>query len=313
MTDEGHAEVDALLERLERELDATYSQAYEELRKKQAKYMAAYERDLKRRREQVEAGKITEDDLKAWQERQLMGAEWYRQMVETLAEDLKDVDAKAASIVNGYTPDAYATNANFGTYQVERSGKVDTAFTLYDRDAVERLVAERPTLLPVVQVDEDKDKLWNQRHVTSAITQSVLQGEGIPQAAKRLRDVVGMDKRAAVRSARTALTGAENAGRVDSYKRAQGMGIALKQEWLATLDRRTRDSHRHLDGERVEVGGLFSNGLRYPGDPNGAAGDTYNCRCTLVVAVEGVDQSRAKRDDRLGDMTYAEWLEEHRG
>ena len=111
-----------------------------------------------------------------------------------------------------------------------------------------------------------------------------------------------------MRWARTYTTAAENAGRVASYERAQGMGIKLKQEWLATLDNRTRHSHRQLDGEKREVGKRFSNGCRYPGDPQAAYAEICNCRCTLVAAVDGIDQDTADRFSRLpAGTTYEQW------
>ena len=149
---------------------------------------------------------------------------------------------------------------------------------------------------------------WNRRLVASQLTQGVLLGESIPKMAERVRRVTDSNYATAVRAARTAVTGAENAGRVASYKRAQGMGIDVGQEWLATLDGRTRHSHRQLDGERVEAGGTFSNGCRYPGDPEAAYAETMNCRCTLVPVVAGIDQSDAYRWSRLPEgVTYEQW------
>lgn len=80
------------------------------------------------------------------------------------------------------------------------------------------------------------------------------------------------------------------------------------REWLATLDARTRHSHRQLGGERREVGEKFSNGCRYPGDPQAPYAEVCNCRCTLVAAVDGVDQSQADRWSKLPEgMTHQEW------
>ena len=55
-----------------------------------------------------------------------------------------------------------------------------------------------------------------------------------------------MSLASAIRTARTATTAAQNAGRMDSYHAAKGMGIKLKKEWLATLDGRTRHAHAIL-------------------------------------------------------------------
>ena len=71
-----------------------------------------------------------------------------------------------------------------------------------------------------------------------------------------------------------------------------------------------------LDGEQVDNEKKFSNGCMFPGDPNGQAAEVYNCRCTLIAAVEGVDTSDAQRRVRdpvtgknivVSDMTYKEW------
>lgn len=61
-------------------------------------------------------------------------------------------------------------------------------------------------------------------------------------------------------------------------------------QWLATDDDRTRDSHAELDGEitYADGTGIFSNGLKYPGDTDGDIEEWINCRCTLVAFVPDV-------------------------
>ena len=128
-----------------------------------------------------------------------------------------------------------------------------------------------------------------------------------------------MNKSSAIRTARTAVTGAQNAGRMDSYVAAEKMGIKLKKSWLATIDGRTRHEHALLDGQTVDTDKPFKvDGyeLMFPGDPSGPAHLTYNCRCTLIAAVDGVDTSNAQRrvrnpetgkNELVSDMTYSEW------
>lgn len=147
---------------------------------------------------------------------------------------------------------------------------------------------------------------WARRKITSAMTQSILQGESVPDAVRRIRSVVEMDRRASLRAARTALTGAENAGRTGSYRRASGMGIELQKQWTATLDSRTRDSHRELDGEKADIDGRFSNGLSYPGDPTGPGSEVWNCRCTMAAALPGHDVFGERSTSRL-ETSYEDW------
>lgn len=76
---------------------------------------------------------------------------------------------------------------------------------------------------------------------------------------------------------RIAVEAANNA----QYK-AKEKGANVLKQWDATLDTRTRDSHRMVDGEIRELDEKFSNGLMYPGDPSGGAAEVCNCRCALL-------------------------------
>ena len=128
-----------------------------------------------------------------------------------------------------------------------------------------------------------------------------------------------MSRDSAIRAARTAVTGAQNAGRMDSYAAAEKMGIGLKKEWLATLDNRTRHAHAMLDGQKADIDKPFEvDGYKimFPGDRSAPGYLVYNCRCTLVAAVDGVDTSDAMRRARepetgetvlIKNMTYQEW------
>lgn len=115
------------------------------------------------------------------------------------------------------------------------------------------------------------------------VSEGTAAGETLDQLKDRVRLVFGeaSDVRS-MRIARTETTGAANFGAQESYTQA---GVE-KQEWLATLDSRVRDTHAALDGDVVEIGDKFNNGLRYPGDPAGDVSEIVNCRCTLVPVIE---------------------------
>lgn len=76
---------------------------------------------------------------------------------------------------------------------------------------------------------------------------------------------------------RVMCTATYNAQRV-----AKENGCDIYKQWDSTLDGRTRPSHRIVDGEIKEMDEKFSNGLLYPGDPNGSASEVCNCRCALL-------------------------------
>lgn len=312
MADEGHEATEALIGEVSERVRREYVAAYEEAEEKLADYLRRFEAKDRIHAEAVRRGEETEADYREWRRGQILVGKRWQELVDTLAEDYRNADRVAASIVNGHMPDAYALNHDYATFQVERGSNLDTSYTLYDRATVERMVRDQPGLLPAVKVDDKKDKAWNRKHIASAITQGVLQGESMDKVACRIRSVADMGYRASMRTARTAMTSAQNAGRVDAYRRAEGMGIHVRKQWLATLDRRTRHSHRRLDGEVVGMDENFSNGLRYPGDPeSGRGSEVYNCRCTLVPVVDGADPAEGVRHSNLGGVSYEEWREGH--
>ena len=283
--DDGQKEVDLLIAQTELDVEAYYKQAKEELTAKMEEYWRKLNAKDKVKRAQLEAGEITAEEYKQWRIGQLLIGSRWDEMRLNIAVDLTNYQEIAKSIVTGYTPEAYAAGFNFGTYSVEKVAKLDTSFTLYDRPTVERLIREKPQLLPELnprskvaqEIAEEKINKWHEKQIQSVCTQGVLQGESVPQIAERITNITKQDEQATIRYARTMMTGAENAGRTDSFARAEDMGIKLEQQWLATLDERTRETHRKMDGEHKPVGALFSNGCRFPGDPKGPAGEIWNC------------------------------------
>ena len=313
--DYGHRQADRELTALLRRLRASYRQASLNLQEKISAYMERFEQEDTKMRALYDSGEMSHEDYMSWRYRKLAGTKQWQNMRDQLTNDLVNADKTAASMINGTLPGVYAENHNYGTYEAERGSGVDTTYTLYDKDTVARLMNGNPDLLPAPSVDIPKDMQWNRQHLQSALLQGILTGESMRDIAKRFQQVAAMDERAAMRNARTAVTGAQNAGRIDSYLRAQKMGIGMKQVWMSTKDGRTRDSHAMMDGEKVEPGKKFSNGCRYPGDPHGHPAEIYNCRCTVSAEVEGSDpyDGAAMPSNYLKEqgLSYAQWKRMH--
>ncbi|MDQ0417913.1 HK97 family phage portal protein [Croceifilum oryzae] len=114
--------------------------------------------------------------------------------------------------------------------------------------------------------------------VRKVLLEGVMEGEGIPQLAKRLQKVYdGFSSQRAVTIARTEVISASNAASRFAAKQSE---LELVKEWISTRDSRTRPSHQYLDRERRELDEVYSNGLMFPGDPTGKATETIKCRCT---------------------------------
>lgn len=295
---------------LQERLRRTYADAVDGMASRIEASLRQFEEDRARWEADVAAGRRDAKAYRAWLEGQALHNDRLEALERALARDLTAADEMAIAHVNRVPAGVYAEGMNFATYEVEHGARANTSFTLYDRDTVMELVAREPGLLPQASFDKAKDSAWNSRRVTSAVTQAVLRGQTTPQLAASLAGIAAMDQRAAMRAARTAITSAHSLGKLKGYERAAGMGIGVEKQWLAALDPRTRGSHRRLDGETAELDAEFSNGLRYPGDPDGPGPEVYNCRCTLVPVIGDVEYGEVERADRLGGMSYGEWRAE---
>lgn len=307
VSDIGYQETEQVLFEIMAEIESVYGVAYEDIYAKAKKYLAWFTAADIAKRKLVEKKELSMADYKRWRNTYIFQGQQTYGMVETLANALVNVDKIAASIINGYMPEVYAINGNYITYTIEKETNVNIIWTLYDEPTVERLIREKPDLLPKARVDIPKDKRWNKEKLNSSIIQGVLQGETVDEIAERLAAVTDMDKNTAVRNAATMTTSAQNAGRDDGMKRAADMGIKLQRRWLATLDGHTRYTHRQCDGELRDIGKKFSNGLLYPGDPSGPPAEVYNCRCCLVALVDNQLNDFSDRDNRLQGMLYDQW------
>lgn len=306
--DVAHEAADAEIEAFRREVAGIYAEAQKTASQTLSEYLERFREQDDAWRDRVARGEATEVQWKAWRRRKILTGRRYRVVLKQVADGYAHANEIAMDALEGRLPGVYAENYNYGTFQAYSAARVDDAFALQDASTVQRLLTDHDSYLPKPTVNVPKDVAWNRLLLANQITQGVLLGESMPKIAKRVGKITGSNMAAAMRTARTSVTAAENAGRVESYRRAQSLGIELKQEWLATLDGRTRSSHRKLDGEKVEVGEKFSNGCRYPGDPEAPYAETCNCRCTLIAAVDGVDYSDGKRWSRLPEgMTYEEW------
>lgn len=293
MADNAHRLTDLKLEEMEKRLSAIYSRAEKEIQQTADEYFARFAKQDEAKRKLLEQGKITEEEYIKWRKGKLMYGNRFTEMKEQCAKQLLNVNQTALAYVNGQLPEVYALNYNALESAVDGVGGY--SFTLVDADTVRNLAVTDASLLPYKEIDPAKDIPWNMKKINAETLQGILQGESMDKIAKRMMNVQEMNKTQAIRSARTIVTGAENKGRQDSYKRAEEDGIIMKREWIATNDSRTRHWHAELDGVEVDIDEPWVNEfgeIMFPGDPSADPANTYNCRCSMAAKVIGFKKVR---------------------
>lgn len=302
-------------EELQTRLRRVFREARDDLWMKQQDFLQAHEKRVEKYQAQVRAGLLSEKDFKAWMRGQLFQERQWELKRGQLARLMVDTDKLAMDMVNRAKLDVFADNADHMLFKIERGRGVETSFGLLNADALARLIVEQPDLLPMAEVNEDKDYKYYNEVISNAVIQGILQGETLDEIAMRVANDTG-DKALdnLRRNARTAFTGAQNAGALLSMRRAESIGVKLQKRWMATLDSHTRDAHADLDGQVRDVSEPFESMLgeiMYPGDPSAEPANVWNCRCWMDEYYPGGQNAMYRYEDAtgeyVGDISYREW------
>lgn len=222
----------------------------------------------------------------------------YNDLVADITLRLAKVNQIAIDYLNDKLPQIYQINYNQAIKGIK---KLEITFDIVDEATIAKRIKDGDIKLPYKKINVKKDTRWNTKQLNSALIQGILQGESIPDISKRIMPIVDHNETAAIRTARTIVTGAENEGRLDRYKDLEKRGAVLNKVWIATHDSRVRGWHLSMDGQEVGIHDKFVDGngaeLDFPADPSAPANTVYNCRCGMKSHIIGV---RSKN----GRITY---------
>ena len=310
--DKAHNLTDEKLKEIEKKLSKIYSSAQKDIQQKADDYFKKFEADDMKKRNLLEKGEITDEQYRTWRSAKIAYGKRFTALKKDIANQLLNVNQTAVAYVNGTLPEIYSLSYNALKDQVDGIGGY--SFTLVDPDTVKNLSLSDGSLLPYKKIDPLKDIPWNMKNINAEVLQGIIQGESIPKISKRIMNVQEMNEHAAVRTARTIVTGAENKGRMDSYHRAEEDGIILEKEWLSAIDSRTRDWHAELNGKTALIDEPFENSIgkiMFPGDPSADGANVYNCRCTLVARVKGFKNAQVQNAMEEVIETAPKTMSEH--
>lgn len=231
------------------------------------------------------------------------------------------VKAVRAVLRPGQRPDPYGVFAVAPDWQDAMAGFVDITIKQVIGDAYTSLLGSgyrfdaRPAVTAHLAQVRNRmvrtpDEVFDL--IAADIAEGANRGDTIPEQAERIDEL--LDANATLRwknrstvVARTETLAALNQGRSDAFAAVaeelterplpDEPTVQFEQQWLATLDLRTREAHRIADGQRVPIGTPFTVGgfpMMQPGDITAPPELRIQCRCTtlLVEVGETVDMSR---------------------
>lgn len=286
---------DERIARMEKWLRELYSTAEKEMRGKWDKYLAAQEKRAETLLSKVKEAKTDFEKQQAEKKYRMHmqsitnGDKRFREIVDDLAQQYANAGTQATKMIYRENLMSYIDGYNKSAREINSlaiARDIGIRFDLIDQNTIAHLGEHAEDLLLPKKDPEKAAKLdltvWNVHNINAQVTQGIVQGEGCDKIAARLENVTHMNEVASIRTARTMVTGARNAGHLQNMKTAERWGVHAEKQWNCHHDSRTRDSHWELDRMTIPLDDTFPNGCAYPGDPSGPASEVYNCRCGLL-------------------------------
>lgn len=276
--------------RMNRELYHIYSDTLKDVKSKLKAYLEEYE------------------DLPYWKQQQTGRL---KQLTDEIVEKIQEVYPQTKTVIENFKQEQFETGYYGGYYTVEESQQADLPIAFLP-DNVIRSAVRQPVASKTLseRLYKARNRLANRSQ--GAITSGILQGHSYAEIASVISSNSEANYRQALRIARTEGGRMRTQARQNSYEEMEKIGCELQKQWLAALDRKTRKSHGHLDGQRVKIEDFFvSDGYKAIGPRCfGVASMDINCRCTTITIVDGIN-SDYRRDNETGEKisfrTYDQW------
>lgn len=205
--------------------------------------------------------------------------EYQKALKQQIESAIDTLHSKEFTSVSEYLTDCYNTGFIGTMYNLH--GQNIPLMIPIDQEQVVQAITKDTKLSESLYNSLGKDIKTLKKQIASELSVGIATAQSYADIHRNIATVAGINKNKAMRIARTEGHRIQQTAAVNACNKAVEKGADIVKQWSAALDGRTRDSHRHVDGEITELDKPFSNGLMYPGDPNGPAAEVVNCRCTI--------------------------------
>lgn len=271
-----------------KELEKQYKKALKDINAK----VKLFDYDIKQLQEAINANGL-DDTAKAVllsQQRAKVYQKQYQEVLKAQVSGILDnLHGAEYATIEKYLKECY-TDGYIGTmYDIAKQG-IPIIMPIDQAAVVKAVLTDSQVskgLYEALGVNVSKLK----KTITREVSRGIATGISYTEIARNISNASKAPLSRAKTIARTEGHRIKVSATADAQHVAKAKGADVVKQWDATLDGRTRDSHRMVDGEVRELDEKFSNSLMQPGDPAGGAEEVVNCRCELNTRARwGLDE-----------------------
>ena len=237
----------------------------------------------------------------------------YQQQLEKRLDAILDVlnsnDEAAITtfLFNIYNDSFYGTN-----YIIQQQG-IPLLFNLTEEEVLLSVMRKTDEMTFAqrlgINMTEFKQK------VKDTISRGVAAAQPYTDIAKQLSLATKEEYNKSRRIAITESGRIQSEAKLNIQQRAKARGADIVKQWDCTLDSKTRDAHRELDGQIRELDEYFEvDGMKTLAPCKfGKANQDINCRCALLTRARwAVDNTTTKMDNETKEIIeakdYKDWM-----
>lgn len=223
-----------------------------------------------------------DDKQKSILQSQIYQRDFQKSLQKQIDGFMKELESKQYSTVSEYLKGCYDTGYIGAMYDI--AGQGIPLIMPIDQKKVTKAMVHDTKLSKKLYTKLGEDVNLLKKRIANNISRGIGTADSYANIARNIANGTNVGINKTMRIARTEGHRIQSAAAFDAQHEAKTAGADIVKQWDSTLDGRTRDTHRQLDGqireldEPFEVGGMTA---MYPSDFGDPAED-INCRCALL-------------------------------
>lgn len=244
----------------------------EEILKELKQQYAEAERSIEEKIKLLQADTLTQSKI--------YQIEYQKALKTQISAIIDNMNANNYTSIHEYLKNCYYDGFIGNMYELHKQG-IPLILPVDQEMAVKAIQLDSNISEPLyTKMGKDVNEL--KKNIAQEVTRGLASSRPYKDIARNINNQMNIGLYKASRIARTEGHRIVQTARNDQMYAAKDKGADVVKQWDATLDGDTRPSHRRVDGEIRELDEPFSNGLMFPGDPNGKAAEVIQCRCVQL-------------------------------